>query len=415
MDAMWSNRNVWIVLSGEFIAGLGLWTSIIANLEFMQQHVPSDFMKSLILFVGLLAGVLVGPYAGKVIDTSSKKKVMIYAGIGRMASVCFMFLALSMDSVWWMVLFAVSLQVSAAFYFPALQSVIPLIVQDKDLIALNGVHMNASTIARILGTAMAGMMLAVMSLSSLYLTSLVAYALLLASTFFLQVEDTGTPHRNRNQKGKESGGFKEVVPMLKQLPVAVMALGLSIIPALFIGGFNLMVINISELQHDQQIKGLLYAVEGTSFIVAAFFVKRISGKVNLLKMLLSFSFVIAISQMLLFFGDIRWVALLSFGLFGLAAGFFFPLLSTYFQTTIPKDYHGRFFSFRNMLDRVLFQIVLLGTGFFLDTIGLQFMVLIFGGISLVLALYALLYSDKITARMLSKHGGPSVETGSTPM
>ncbi len=415
MDAMWSNRNVWIVLSGEFIAGLGLWTSIIANLEFMQQHVPSDFMKSLILFVGLLAGVLVGPYAGKVIDTSSKKKVMIYAGIGRMVSVCFMFLALSMDSVWWMVLFAVSLQVSAAFYFPALQSVIPLIVQDKDLIALNGVHMNASTIARILGTAMAGMMLAVMSLSSLYLTSLVAYALLLASTFFLQVEDTGTPHRNRNQKGKESGGFKEIVPMLKQLPVAVMALGLSIIPALFIGGFNLMVINISELQHDQQIKGLLYAVEGTSFIVAAFFVKRISGKVNLLKMLLSFSFVIAISQMLLFFGDIRWVALLSFGLFGLAAGFFFPLLSTYFQTTIPKDYHGRFFSFRNMLDRVLFQIVLLGTGFFLDTIGLQYMVLIFGGISLVLALYALLYSDKITARMLSKHGGPSVETGSTPM
>ncbi|MCE5169214.1 MFS transporter [Paenibacillus profundus] len=412
---MWSNRNVWIVLSGEFIAGLGLWTSIIANLEFMQQHVPSDFMKSLILFVGLLAGVLVGPYAGKVIDTSSKKKVMIYAGIGRMVSVCFMFLALSMDSVWWMVLFAVSLQVSAAFYFPALQSVIPLIVQDKDLIALNGVHMNASTIARILGTAMAGMMLAVMSLSSLYLTSLVAYALLLASTFFLQVEDTGTPHRNRNQKGKESGGFKEIVPMLKQLPVAVMALGLSIIPALFIGGFNLMVINISELQHDQQIKGLLYAVEGTSFIVAAFFVKRISGKVNLLKMLLSFSFVIAISQMLLFFGDIRWVALLSFGLFGLAAGFFFPLLSTYFQTTIPKDYHGRFFSFRNMLDRVLFQIVLLGTGFFLDTIGLQYMVLIFGGISLVLALYALLYSDKITARMLSKHGGPSVETGSTPM
>ncbi|MCM3338645.1 MFS transporter [Paenibacillus sp. MER TA 81-3] len=412
---MWSNRNVWIVLSGEFIAGLGLWTSIIANLEFMQQHVPSDFMKSLILFVGLLAGVLVGPYAGKVIDTSSKKKVMIYAGIGRMVSVCFMFHALSMDSVWWMVLFAVSLQVSAAFYFPALQSVIPLIVQDKDLIALNGVHMNASTIARILGTAMAGMMLAVMSLSSLYLTSLVAYALLLASTFFLQVEGTGTPHRNRNQKGKESGGFKDIVPMLKQLPVAVMALGLSIIPALFIGGFNLMVINISELQHDQQIKGLLYAVEGTSFIVAAFFVKRISGKVNLLKMLLSFSFVIAISQMLLFFGDIRWVALLSFGLFGLAAGFFFPLLSTYFQTTIPKDYHGRFFSFRNMLDRVLFQIVLLGTGFFLDTIGLQYMVLIFGGISLVLALYALLYSDKITARMLSKHGGPSVETGSTPM
>jgi hypothetical protein len=37
-----------------------------------------------------------------------------------------------------------------------------------------------------------------------------------------------------------------------------------------------------------------------------------------------------------------------------------------------------------MFERVMFQIVLLGTGFFLDTIGLQYMVLIFGVISLVI-------------------------------
>lgn len=36
---MWTIRNVWIVLCGEFVAGLGLWTSIIANLEFMQHQV----------------------------------------------------------------------------------------------------------------------------------------------------------------------------------------------------------------------------------------------------------------------------------------------------------------------------------------------------------------------------------------
>ncbi|MED0924089.1 MFS transporter, partial [Bacillus paranthracis] len=55
---MWRNKNVWIVLIGEFIAGLGLWLGILGNLEFMQKYVPSDFMKSVILFIGLLAGVL---------------------------------------------------------------------------------------------------------------------------------------------------------------------------------------------------------------------------------------------------------------------------------------------------------------------------------------------------------------------
>ena len=38
------------------------------------KYVPSDFMKSVILFIGLLAGVLVGPMAGRIIDQYEKKK-----------------------------------------------------------------------------------------------------------------------------------------------------------------------------------------------------------------------------------------------------------------------------------------------------------------------------------------------------
>lgn len=408
---MWTNRNVWIVLCGEFVAGLGLWTSIIANLEFMQHQVPSDFMKSIILFIGLLAGVLIGPYAGKVIDSSRKKMVLIYAGLGRMAGVCFMFIALATDSVLWMVLFNITLQISAAFYFPALQSVIPRIVADKDLLTLNGVHMNASTIARIIGTVLAGMMLTVMSLASLYAASLVGYALLLVSTFFLDVKEDLPSGKAASAGKKKGGGFKEIVPMLKRMPVAVMALGLSFIPGLFIGGFNLMVINISEIHQDTQIKGWLYAVEGISFIAAAFFVKRISAKGGLLKLLCLFALLSALGHSLLFFADIRGMALFGFGLFGLAAGFFFPLLSTYFQKTIPKEYHGRFFSFRTMLDRVMFQVVLLATGFMLDTIGLSYMVLVFGGLSALFIAYAYVRSSRMQERPLeavTDPGSPSM-------
>ena len=65
---MWKNKNVWILLIGEFIAGIGLWLGIIGDLEFMQDKVPSDFLKSIILATGLLAGLAVGPLAGRVID-----------------------------------------------------------------------------------------------------------------------------------------------------------------------------------------------------------------------------------------------------------------------------------------------------------------------------------------------------------
>ncbi|WP_078546450.1 MFS transporter [Litchfieldia alkalitelluris] len=382
---MWKNRNVWIILGGEFIAGLGLWIGIIGNLEFMQQYVPSDFHKSLILFTGLLAGVLVGPLAGRMIDSYSKKKVLLYAGLGRTFSVCFMFLAIQYGEIMWMVMFMIALQLSAAFYFPALQSVIPLVVKDKQLLQMNGIHMNVSTVARVLGTAVAGAMLVVMSLNSLYLFSMIAYALLFLSTFLLTIEEE-PKEIVVDKSSKKKSGFTDVLPILKGLPIVMTVLVLTCVPLLFIGGINLMVINISEIQNDPTIKGWLYAAEGICFMLGTFLVKRISEGRDEIKLMFFFAFIIAISELVLFFADIKIMALLSFGLLGIGLGCFFPIAATIFQTKIPKEFHGRFFSFRNMLDRVLFQIVLLGTGLFLDTIGLQKMALVFGSLSLLLVL-----------------------------
>lgn len=47
-------------------------------------------------------------------------------------------------------------------------------------------------------------------------------------------------------------------------------------PLLFIAGFNLMVINISEMQHDPTIKGFIYTIEGVAFMLGAFVIKRLS-------------------------------------------------------------------------------------------------------------------------------------------
>jgi MFS transporter, DHA3 family, macrolide efflux protein len=380
---MWKNRNVWIILLGEFIAGLGLWTGIIGNLEFMQEKVPSDFMKSLILAAGLLAGIIVGPLAGKITDQSRKKTVMLYSGLGRVFSVLFMFMAIYTGSIWWMVLFMISIQISAAFYFPALSSAIPLIVNDNELMQMNGVHMNVGTLSRVLGTALAGAMLVVMSLPMLYLASIIAYFILFIFTLFLNIDEEVRPKTTKsNQEAKT--GFKEILPIVKGIPVVMMTLILTLVPILVIGGFNILVINISEMQNDPSIKGIIYASEGIAFMVGAFFVKQLSQKWAEYSIMFFFSFIIGFMQISLYFSDMKGMTIISFAIFGFAVGCFFPTASTIFQTRIPKEYHGRFFSFRNMLDRISFQVVLLGTGFLLDFVGLQKMMILCGLLSLTL-------------------------------
>ncbi|KKK36776.1 macrolide transporter [Mesobacillus campisalis] len=375
---MWRNRNVWILLTGEFIAGLGLWLGIIGNLEFMQEKVPSDFLKSLLLAAGLLAGIAAGPIAGKLVDQYSKKTVMLGAGVVRAISVLFMLTAIETGSVWWMLVFLICLQVSAAFYFPALQAAIPLVVAEKELLQLNGVHMNVSTLSRILGTAAAGVMLVILPLNMLYILSLTAYVILLLLTWFLKIEEHARPERPAKTESKDHAGFKDVFPVIKKLPVIMMTLIMTLIPLLILGGFNLMVINISEIQDSSAIKGWIYTSEGLAFMAGAFLIKQINTKLKAYSILVSSSFLIGISQLLLYFADIPLLTIIAFLLFGFALGCFFPTTATIFQTKVPKEFHGRFFSFRNMLDRVFFQVTLLLSGFLLDSVGLQVMAVIFG-------------------------------------
>ncbi|MGF3105261.1 MFS transporter [Rossellomorea sp. DUT-2] len=379
---MWKNKNVWILLIGEFIAGLGLWLGIIGNLEFMQEKVPSDFLKSVILASGLLAGLAVGPLAGRITDQVNKKSVMLISGFTRALSVIFMLIAIDTGSVLWMVVFLVSIQISAAFYFPALQAAIPMVVKEKDLLQMNGVHMNVATLSRILGTALAGILLVVISLTMVYVLSLAAYLALFVMTWFLSIEETSTT----TQLGEKPKGasFKEVFPVIKGLPIVFMTLVMTLIPLLFIGGFNLMVINISELQDSSAIKGWIYTAEGIAFMTGAFAVKKMGDIMSPYKILFFFSFIIGIAQMILYFATSPFLSVLAFTVFGFAVGCFFPTAATIFQTRIPKEFHGRFFSFRNMLDRLIFQVVLLLTGLLLDLVGLQIMTVLFGFLSLMM-------------------------------
>lgn len=386
--SVWKNRNVWIILSGELIAGLGLWAGIIGNLEFMQEKVPSDFMKSLILASGLLAGILVGPMAGRIIDQSKKKTVMIYSSVGRVVSILFMFIALATDSITWMIIFLITLQVAAAFYFPALQACLPLIVEEKDLLQLNGWDMNISTVARVAGTALAGLVLVYAPISALYVISMVAYFVMLLFTFMLKIPE---PEKSLQQSSKKDDrrSFKEVFPLLKQDAGIKYTLILSFIPILFLGSLNLIVISISEIQDSSSIKGLIYAVEGICFMIGSFAIKYIGLKWKTNQILFNALFIVGAAELLLHFAHIPLLSLITFGLVGFSVGCFYPTVMTIFQKQVPKEFHGRFFSFRNMLDRTSFQIVLLSTGALLDLIGLENMVVFFGGTSLLLTLYYL--------------------------
>jgi len=289
-----------------------------------------------------------------------------------------------------MILFLITLQIAAAFYMPALQSIIPMIAKEQDLITLNAWQMNARTISRIIGTAAAGFMLSFFDLKWLYIISFIVYIIMFVITSLLQLDEA----TNATVTNKEKGNFKEVLPMVKEHPMVLMTLVLMLIPTLFLGSFNLVIMKISEMHQSTTISGLLYTVEGIGFMLGAAGLKIIADRVQMGSLLFTLAFIIGSMELLLLLADIKFFALVAFGVFGFTVGCFFPTTMVIFQKQVPKQFHGRFFSFRNMIDSVVFQVVLLSTGMMLDLIGLSGMGLVFGIISLSLTTTFLLYSKK---------------------
>ncbi len=387
---MWRNKNVWIVLTGEFVVGLGLWAAIIGNLAFMTELVPSDFHKSIILAIGVFAGIAVGPLAGKIIDSKSKKNVLLASSIGRIISVLFMFGAIYFDSILFMVIFLIFLQGSASFFLPALQSVIPMIVKDQDLLEVNGWLMNIRTASRVVGAAVAGIMVASFDILWLYVVSILMYIAMFFIMNMLTI-DEGAVEQEQSIKTKDSGSFKEVLPILKQYPIVLVTLVLILIPIMFLGSFNLLVMSISELHNSASISGIIYTAEGIGFMLGAFLIKKIGQRIKTGVLLFTTVLLMGILQSTLYFADIQVLAVTTFGLFGFVIGLFFPTTMTIFQRQVPKEFHGRFFSFRTMIDLASMQIVLLVTGAMLDLIGLQTMGLIFGIVSLTISISFIIY------------------------
>ncbi|AJG56849.1 MFS transporter [Bacillus cereus group sp. Bce033] len=384
---MRNNKNLWILMFGVLGAELGMWLGLIGNLEFLQKNVESSFNQSLILIIGIATGFIFGPWAGTLIDSLNKKFVLILSGVVRIFAVLFMLMAVNLNSVIWMLVSMFLIGIASSFYFPGVQSIIPLIAkEEKSLIEANAIQMNVMTFARIIGTALAGVLLLLISLKEIYTYSLIAYSILLISTFFLKFEE---PKKVVSKSGKKKFAFKEVFPIIKSNPLVFKSLVLSIIPFSFISGFNLIVIEVSNIQSDPSIKGLLYTVEGLSMILTGFLVKSLVKKKDIINFIILSCVLMFISEFLLIFSSAIIIPFISFFLFGLSCGIFMPLTATLYQRQIESEFHGRFFSFKRIVETGIGQIALLTLGAGLDIFDLTELMIFVTVISLIIIIYTI--------------------------
>lgn len=171
------HRNYRIFFCGQIISLTGTWIKTTAEGWLVYDISGSSVALGLIRFATMLPFALLALWGGIVADRHSKRRILIFTQSGSML-LAFGLAALvyfGEVEVWHVAVIGFSVGVVNAFDVPARQSFVVELVGKEDLI--NGIALNSSmfNLARVIGPAVAGLLIGVVGIAGCFLLNGISY------------------------------------------------------------------------------------------------------------------------------------------------------------------------------------------------------------------------------------------------
>jgi MFS family permease len=223
------NYRVWI--AGAFVSNVGTWVQRTAQDWLVLTQLTDHDASAVGLVMALQFGpqLLLLPFTGFAADHFNQRKLLV----ATQTSMSVLALALGVLTVtglvelWHVCVFAFLFGSAAAFDAPVRQTFVAELVGDKDLhnaVALNATSFNA---ARMIGPAVAGLVIAAIGTGWAFLFNGASFVAVLASLFFLRTAELRSNARAHLAKGSFTEGFRYVWsrPDLKAILVMLFLIG----------------------------------------------------------------------------------------------------------------------------------------------------------------------------------------------
>jgi MFS family permease len=348
------HRNFCLFFIGQFISRTGYWMQGMALGWLVYRLSESPFMLGLSSFVGQIPAVILGLFAGVVADRFSRYKVCLCT------QVLFMVQALTLGiltssgvvTIWQVMSLALLAGVLVTFEMPARQTFLQEIVPKKDLasaIALNSALVNA---ARILGPALAGLMVAHFGEGTCFTINGFCYLAIIGGFLAMRLpEETPPPPPTASTWTFiwEGVTYAAQTPAIRLLLLLIAILSLLTTPYTV-----LMPIFARDILHGGPgAMGTLMGATGAGAVIGVYFLARQRDTKNLGRFITFGLLRLAVGLMLFSLSRNFWLSLLLLPLVG--SGFMVPMstANTLLQTLTPVPLQGRIMS--------LFLMMFMGT------------------------------------------------------
>lgn len=183
-------RNYRLFISGQLISLVGTWMQTVAQAWLIYRLTDSAALLGLIGFAGQIPVFVLAPLGGVIADRANRHRVLI-ATQGSMMVLALALAALTLSGVvqvWQIFTLATLLGLANAFDIPARQAFVAELVPRDDLV--NAIGLNSSMVngARVVGPAVAGLVVAAVGEGYCFLLNGVSYVAVLIALLRMHVD-----------------------------------------------------------------------------------------------------------------------------------------------------------------------------------------------------------------------------------
>ncbi len=346
-------RDFRLLLAGAATSLLGDQLVLIATPWLVLKMTGDPLALGIIMALEGIPRALFMLLGGAVTDRFSPRLIMLLSDIIRFAVISLMALALFMGSVqiWMLYAFALAFGLVAGFAVPAQSSIIPLIVQEKDLQAGNSVIMGITQLAGFVGPTAAGILIGTSSTSmkGIFLAFAVDAVTFAVSALCLWLIKTGKVKEAPTEKENILKSIKTGIAYLwNDKPMRVVFFIVSAVNFFFVGPFlvGVPVLADTRLKEGAVAFGILMsAVSGgnlAGFILAGSLPKPKAAFMK--KFLVAVFAGFGVFTILIGFINSTWADAILLALLGIGNGYIAINFFTWIQKKTPPDMLGRVMS-----------------------------------------------------------------------
>ena len=409
------NRNFFMLLSGQFVSQIGDRLHMIALSFWVLKTTGSSAKMGAVLAASLIPSLVIGFFSGAFIDRYNRKNIIIGTDLLRglilaLFAVLFYF---ELINFYMILVMQMLLSVNAAFFDPAIPSVIPQIVDEKNLAAANSKHQFVNGFSTIAGAFMGGILISMFGYLWVFVVNAISFLLSAFFECFIKIpplqEDTTEKRGATGILSDLKQGYQYILSDKALLILLFMVMVIHF----FVGSIEIFMPVIANAISDDGARNLGFFQTafgvGTIIMAVILSIKNISGKEKFT--LFGSVFLIGVLYIAasFFAGNeavITGLYLIMIFLFGcciICAGISFKTL---LQKKVDNSFAGRVFAVVGSVGNASIPGAMMAYGFLLEIYDFQDLLMISGLVLIPLSIISfILYKEAKhvrTTEVLSK-------------